>query len=286
MPYMKFDLHCHTREGSPDGKVSVFEYAKILKEKGFDGMLITDHDSYRAARKWQESKDKQIPGFCVLQGIEYDTVDHGHFIVIMPEGVSPKLFEARGMRLKSLIQITHFFGGIIGPSHPYGAKFLSIMRSKESKYKKYLSQFDFIEVFNTSEYISDNEKALKLAKSWDLPCTGGSDSHKTDTVGEAYSIIDAEIKTTNDLIEAVLNKKIIRVGGSQRYKRKHPILTNAFPLGFLFQFYNIFLTIISTPIRVFRKVQISQYMRRHKPGKPLYQLKENKSEAASEQRYG
>lgn len=287
MPYMKFDLHCHTSEGSPDGKVSVFEYAKILKEKGFDGMLVTDHDSYRAARKWRESNDKQVENFRVLQGVEYDTVDHGHFIVIMPENVSPKLFEARGMRLKSLIQITHFFGGIIGPAHPYGAKFLSIMRGRESKYRKYLSQFDFMEVFNTSEYISDNEKALRLAKSWNLPCTGGSDSHKTDTIGEAYSIINAEVNTTNDLIEAILNRKVIRVGGSQRYRRKHPILTNAFPLGFLFHFYNIFLTVIATPVRIFRKAQLSHYMRRHKPRKPLYWLKENNQpEAASQRRYG
>ncbi len=286
MSQMKFDLHCHTKEGSPDGKVSVFEYAKILKDKGFDGMLITDHDSYRAARIWQKSKDKQLPNFCVLKGIEYDTVDHGHFIVIMPEGVDLKVFEIRGMRLKTLISITHFFGGIIGPAHPYGAKFLSLMKGKESKYKKYLSQIDFIETFNTSEYISDNEQALKLAKSWQLPCTGGSDSHKANTIGEAYSIIDFEINNTNDLIEAILNKKVVKVGGSQRYKRKHPILTNAFPLGFLFYSYNILLTVISTPLRVFRRIEIFRYMKRHQPRKPMYWINENISKQTSERRYG
>lgn len=30
---MKFDMHCHTKEGSMDGKVMIEEYIKKLKEK-------------------------------------------------------------------------------------------------------------------------------------------------------------------------------------------------------------------------------------------------------------
>ena len=43
---MKFDLHCHTKEGSIDSKVTIERYIEILKDKGFDGFLITDHKSY------------------------------------------------------------------------------------------------------------------------------------------------------------------------------------------------------------------------------------------------
>ena len=32
---MKFDMHCHTKEGSMDGKVMIEEYIRSLKEKGF-----------------------------------------------------------------------------------------------------------------------------------------------------------------------------------------------------------------------------------------------------------
>ena len=31
---MKFDMHCHTKEGSLDGKVVIEEYIRRLKEKG------------------------------------------------------------------------------------------------------------------------------------------------------------------------------------------------------------------------------------------------------------
>ena len=47
---MKFDMHCHTKEGSLDGKVPIAEFAARLQEMGFDGMLVSDHDSYNGYR--------------------------------------------------------------------------------------------------------------------------------------------------------------------------------------------------------------------------------------------
>ena len=46
MKYVKFDMHCHTAEGSVDAKVNIEDYIEILRSKGFGGMLVTDHDSY------------------------------------------------------------------------------------------------------------------------------------------------------------------------------------------------------------------------------------------------
>ena len=44
---MKLDMHCHVKEGSLDSKVSLEEYISCLKSQGFDGMLVTDHDTYK-----------------------------------------------------------------------------------------------------------------------------------------------------------------------------------------------------------------------------------------------
>mgnify|MGYP002233445244 CR=1 FL=1 len=96
---MKLDMHCHVKEGSIDSKVSLDEYITILKEKGFDGMLITDHDTYKGYRHWKyQMKGKVHEDFVVLKGIEYDTCDAGHIICIMPEGVKMRLLELRGCR--------------------------------------------------------------------------------------------------------------------------------------------------------------------------------------------
>lgn len=94
---MKLDMHCHTKEGSMDGKIPIAEYIEILKSKGFQGMLVTDHDSYNGFRKYRDSLKNSISDFTVLKGIEYDTIDAGHILVILPENVKLLLMECRGL---------------------------------------------------------------------------------------------------------------------------------------------------------------------------------------------
>ena len=101
---MKLDMHCHVKEGSIDSKVSLDEYITLLKERGFDGMLITDHDTYKGYRHWKyQMKGKVHDDFVVLKGIEYDTCDGGHILCIMPEGVKMRLLELRGLPVAVLI---------------------------------------------------------------------------------------------------------------------------------------------------------------------------------------
>ena len=63
-----------------DGKVPIEEYIGILKEKGFEGMLVSDHNSYNGYRYWKKNiKGKKFQDFVVLKGIEYDTKAGGMF---------------------------------------------------------------------------------------------------------------------------------------------------------------------------------------------------------------
>ena len=117
-----------------DGKVMIEEYIKKLKEKGFGGMLVSDHNSYDGYREWRDSiKGKNHTDFVVLKGVEYDTIDCGHMLVIMPEGVKLKLLELRGLPAQILIMVVHKYGGIVGPAHPYGEKYLSLIKTQARK---------------------------------------------------------------------------------------------------------------------------------------------------------
>ena len=181
---MKIDMHCHVKEGSIDSRVGIEEYITILKEHGFQGMVITDHDTYNGYRYWKKNlKGKKHTDFVVLKGIEYDTRDAGHILVIMPEGVKMRLLEMRGMPLALLIDLVHRNGGVLGPAHPCGEKYMSFTHAR----RYYLSpeivkRFDFIETFNCCEPKDSNAGALKLAEKYGKVMTGGSDSHKTDCV--------------------------------------------------------------------------------------------------------
>lgn len=213
---VKFDMHCHTKEGSLDGKVGIEDYIRILRQKGFQGMLVTDHNSYNGYRYWKKHlKGKKYTDFVVLKGIEYDTFNAGHFLVILPEGVKARILEMRGMPVELLIKIVHAYGGILGPAHPFGEKYLSFGNTKKyRKNKDIMQQFDFLESYNSCENAERNEQAKMAARKYFLAGLGGSDSHKEDCIGTAYTEFREPVEKESDLIEQVKRRAPIKAGGT------------------------------------------------------------------------
>ena len=213
---MKIDMHCHVKEGSIDSKVGLDEYITKLKEHGFEGMLITDHDTYKGYRHWKyHMKGKVHEDFVVLKGIEYDTCDAGHIICIMPEGVRMRLLELRGMPVSALIDFVHRHGGILGPAHPCGEKYLSFTKTKKFyKSPEIIKRFDFIEAFNACEPEESNREAMKLTIKYKKPGIGGSDAHKLDCVSLAYTELPERITCETELISLIRRKAPIGVGGT------------------------------------------------------------------------
>ncbi len=212
---MKLDMHCHVKEGSLDSKVSLEEYISCLKSQGFDGMLVTDHDTYKGYRHWKyRMKGKVHEDFVVLKGIEYDTCDAGHIICIMPEGVKMRLLELRGLPAAVLIDFVHRHGGILGPAHPCGEKYLSFTHTKRYfKSPEIIKRFDFFEVFNACEPAASNEGAAKLAVKYKKPGIGGSDAHRPDCVGRGYTVLPERVTCETELIALIRGKAQIETGG-------------------------------------------------------------------------
>lgn len=212
---MKIDMHCHVKEGSPDSKVSIEEYITILKANGFEGMLITDHDTYDGYRYWKNyMKGKVHEDFVVLKGIEYDTCDAGHILVIMPEGVKMRLLELKGLPLSTLIDVVHRHGGILGPAHPCGEKYMSFTNTRRFyKSPELMKRFDFVEVFNACESLESNEKAAQLAYKYNKVGIAGSDSHRQSCVGTAYTDLPERVTCETELISLLRKKPVMEVGG-------------------------------------------------------------------------
>ena len=190
---MKIDMHCHVKEGSIDSRVGIEEYIEILKKKGFQGMVITDHDTYNGYRYWKENiKGKKHTDFVVLKGIEYDTRDAGHILVIMPEGVKIRLLEMRGMPLALLIDLVHRNGGVLGPAHPCGEKYMSFTHARKFyQSPEIIKRFDFVEGFNSCETTESNAGAMKLAKKYGKPVLAFSGSVTEDAASCNEAGIDA-----------------------------------------------------------------------------------------------
>jgi len=237
---MKIDMHCHTKEGSLDGKIPIEQYIALLKEKGIDGMLVSDHNSYNGYRYWKNHREEMPEDFVVLKGIEYDTIDAGHILVILPTGVKVPLLELRGMPVNLLIDIVHRHGGILGPAHPCGERFLSLTNNRRfRKQKTVLERFDFLETFNSCEPEESNEGARMLADAYGKPGLGGSDSHRFDCVGTAYTDFSSYIGTETDLIEYIRSGAPTMPGGSNYHgTTREKIGKMNSLLVFSFWFYN------------------------------------------------
>ena len=116
-------MHCHTAEGSIDARVGIVDYVTELINKGVDGMLVTDHNSYKGYEYWQRIKGGlgDTGHFTVLKGIEYDTRNGGHIIIILPDTIKgadvmkARLIGIRGLSVVHLEKIVHSIGGILGP---------------------------------------------------------------------------------------------------------------------------------------------------------------------------
>lgn len=234
---MKLDMHCHTKEGSLDGKVSIGDYIAILQRRGFDGMVVTDHNSYNGYRYWKNHlKDRKYTDFKVFKGVEYDTIDAGHILIIMPEDVKLKILELRGLPVLALIELVHKHGGILGPAHPCGEKYLSLTNTKKYWFRKnILAKFDFIEEFNACESEESNRSAAMLAQVYRLSGIGGSDAHKVDCIGTAYTILKERVESESELIAYIKARKPMKTGGvyyhgttKERLGIAHVVLTQSF----------------------------------------------------------
>ena len=65
---MKIDMHCHTKEGSIDGKVPIEEYIRLLKNQGFGGMLVTPRFLRRLPVLEKAYQRTEISGLCSFKG--------------------------------------------------------------------------------------------------------------------------------------------------------------------------------------------------------------------------
>lgn len=254
---LKIDMHCHTKAGSIDSKISLQDYIRLLKAQGFGGLMITDHTSTKGWKVWDEIKDEdEFRDFTVIKGVEYDTRDAGHFLVILPDDVDLRILNVRGLRLKHLIELVHRNGGILGPAHPFGIKSSSYTGMKSFRKEPHLiEKFDFVEIFNTCETPEDNRRSVEFAEKLGLPGIGGSDSHKADYVGMAYTDFEDEIRSNNDVIEAIKNNRICSAGGQEREATVAMAMKMHWTCVYGFMAYNVGLGYLMTPFRSLKKRQ-------------------------------
>ena len=113
-----------------------------------------------------------------------------------------------------------------------------------------------MEGYNACEDADSNMRAMALSKKYDLPCFGGSDSHKEDCAGFGYTILQDHISSETELIDYIRSGKATMIGG------RHYMHTTKAKLGkvnnvlvYSFWIYNKFLALLRRKSRNFELME-------------------------------
>lgn len=211
----KYELHLHTSGCSKCGVSTVREMVLDAKEKGFKGIVVTDH-FYRGntgidrnlpweefvevyEKNWLDGKalGDEI-GVDVIFGIEERYNKDAKEVLIY--GITPdELKSETDFRHYTLEQIYDFVdshGGFLSHAHPF--------RNRE-----YIKNADVepnpkalhgVEVFNYSDPEDRNLMAVEFAKKYGLHSLSGGDVHKTDIrLGSSGIAVNEPIRDTKEL---------------------------------------------------------------------------------------
>jgi len=186
---LRLDLHIHTIH-SIDGFNTPMDITRRLREQSLDGYAVTDHDTLTGIQPATANSE----GLIVIPGVEV-MARGAHILAFQPtEPISP------GLSIAETVDAIHSQGATAILAHPYG-----LPRSWVSMNEARGAKLDAVEVCNSAQipygYIRDlNEE---LASRLGLPRTGGSDSHIPETVGRAYTEVEAESREPDAIVKAI-----------------------------------------------------------------------------------
>lgn len=199
---MKLDLHMHSSY-SVDSDSEIKDIISMAKQKGLNGISITDHNSFEGSKEALKLKDADL---LIIPGAEYST-DIGHLLVyFLKEGLE-------NLGLKKNSQGLYNSEDIIGCAHEQGALvFMAHPFQRVTDFnKKGFDLVDGIEVYNSraakwrnlNSNLDAMDQAIRLCK----PYTAGSDAHYVNEIGSAYIDMDFIGYEEKDIKLALLNNK-------------------------------------------------------------------------------
>ena len=189
---MFIDLHMHEKTFSLDSRISLDEIVEYARKRGLDAVCITDHDSM-GLREYAEEYTKKT-GFPVFVGIEYYSLQ-GDIIAF---GIDD--YPKERVSAQEFIDYVHERGGVVISAHPFRHNRRGLEQNLDT-----LKGVDAIEILNGSTLADATMKAVEYAKKHGFAITGGSDCHYPETIGICATYFPRDIKTLEDLVEAIRN---------------------------------------------------------------------------------
>jgi len=185
---MRFDLHIHS-EISSCSNLAVTDLLDVARQRGLDGICITDHDTMAVRNQIREGI--QADGLCVIIGMEYETAD-GDFLLFGPtENLE------LGLPAPQILDLIHRKGGVAIAAHPQRTW------RPTQEYVIRDGHCAIIETLNGRNGDLENLRSLFWCDKYQVKATGGSDAHSVDEVGKVITEFHHPVKTRQDLVQAL-----------------------------------------------------------------------------------
>lgn len=221
----KTETHIHTAEVSPCSHIRAVAMVRKYASEGYSTVCITDHFQGNTldalgdipwadkmaiflAGYYRAKREGDKLGINVIMGAEFCFSDSSnHFVAY---GISKAFLDAypelHKMTVKEFSVIAKEHGVFLVQAHPY----------RDGKCFPMTEYVDAIELYNSNpRHDNKTELAETLVKEIDIPVSAGSDTHRDEDVALSGIMTETEIKTAEDLIDCIKNRKVKLIRGVQ-----------------------------------------------------------------------
>ena len=190
---IKIDLHTHS-VGSPDGGITLEEYARLLDDKVLDMIAVTDHDSIEQALVIQNELGPRI-----IIGEEITSLEGEIIGLFLDQKIEP------GLTAKKTVHAIKSQGGLVYIPHPFETVRKGVTQSVIDSIS---DEIDIVEVYNgRAVFQNRGPQALTWARLNNKIGAASSDAHGLKGVGTAYSSVE-NVPTKETFLEVLKTARL------------------------------------------------------------------------------
>jgi len=222
----KTETHLHTAEVSSCSKIKAREMIRKYHEAGYSTVFVSDHFQtnsidYLGDIPWSDKMTVFLSGYYkakyegdriginVLPAAEFNFSDSSnHYLVYgITKEFLDKYPEIHKLTVKEFSMIAKENNLFVVQAHPY----------RDGKCSPTIEYIDAVEVYNSNPRHEDHsDLSEKFAEEFNVPVSSGSDAHREEDIALGGIITEAEIKTVEDFITSVKERKIKIYRGEEK----------------------------------------------------------------------
>ena len=221
MPFL-YETHMHTCQGSACGRATGKVQARVYRDAGYTGIIMTDHFfggntaidrllpwEERIDLFWRGYEEAKEEGDRIGLDVFFGLEQNYHFDEYLIYGLTKEYMKAhpemeRWSRRQQLEEV-HKAGGCVIQAHPFR------IRGYMDRIRLGLHYCDGIEVANAGNDQMDDARAWLYAQDYGLLMTAGSDNHRGEDWPLYGVMLDRRLTGIDDYVKTVMNKQPIQL---------------------------------------------------------------------------